>query len=89
MKSTKTALTIAVGTAFAATAVLAPAAHAADNPFAQHKLMAGYQLAQADTKMKEGDAKMKEGAAKMQDGKCGGDKKMRLRPHTWAKILSS
>ncbi len=72
MKSTKTALTLAIGTAFAATGVLAPiASHAADNPFGMQKLDAGYQLAQADSKAKDGKC----GGDKAKDGKCGGDKK--------------
>ena len=54
-------VSLAAGSALAAIA-LSPVAHAADNPFGATKLQAGYQLAQADTKMK--------------DGSCGGDKKM-------------
>jgi uncharacterized low-complexity protein len=73
-------VSLAVGSAFAAIA-LSPAAHAADNPFGATKLQAGYQLAQADTKMKDGscggDKKMdaKCGADKKADAKCGADKK--------------
>ena len=65
----KNIVSLAVGSAFAAT-MLAPAAHAAGNPFDGAKLDAGYQVAQADTKTP--DAKC--GADKKKDGKCGGDK---------------
>lgn len=70
-------VSLAVGSAFAALA-LAPLAHAAgENPFGATKLEAGYQLAQADTKMKDGkcgEAKCgaeKNAAEKKKDGKCG------------------
>jgi len=63
-------VSLAVGSAFAAVA-LSPLAHAADNPFGATKLEAGYQLAQADTKMKDGSC----GGDKKMDAKCGGDKK--------------
>ncbi len=71
----KSAITLALGSAFAATALLAPVAQAADNPFALQKLDTGYQLAQAD-KAKDGKCgEAKCGADKKKDGKCGGDKK--------------
>ena len=63
-------VSLAVGTAFAAIA-LTPVAHAAGNPFGATKLEAGYQLAQADTKMKDGSC----GGDKKMDAKCGADKK--------------
>jgi len=63
-------VSLAVGSAFAAVA-LSQLAHAADNPFGATKLEAGYQLAQADTKMKDGSC----GGDKKMDAKCGGDKK--------------
>ncbi|MDP2785265.1 MAG: hypothetical protein Q8O38_11825 [Sulfurimicrobium sp.] len=63
-------VSLAVGSAFAAVA-LSPVAHAADNPFGATKLEAGYQLAQADTKMKDGSC----GGDKKMDAKCGADKK--------------
>ncbi len=74
MKTSKTLITVALGSAFAATAALAPVAHAAGNPFAASQLSSGYQLAQADTRM---DGKMKDGSCggKKKDGSCGGDKK--------------
>ena len=63
-------VSLAVGSAFAAVA-LSPLAHAAENPFGATKLEAGYQLAQADTKMKDGSC----GGDKKMDATCGADKK--------------
>lgn len=63
-------VSLAVGSAFAAVA-LSPLAHAAENPFGATKLEAGYQLAQADTKMKDGSC----GGDKKMDAKCGAEKK--------------
>ncbi len=74
MSKRTTLMSAALGSGFAATAV-APVAHAADNPFAASQLSAGYQLAQADTKM---DGKKKDGscgADKKKDANCGADKK--------------
>jgi uncharacterized low-complexity protein len=80
----KSIVSIAVGSVFVASAALAPAAYAADNPFSGAKLDSGNQLAQADTKTdtkakdgkcgagKTSDAKC--GANKAADGKCGADK---------------
>lgn len=76
----KNIVSIAVGSAFVATAALAPVANAADNPFAGAKLESGYQVAQADAKTKEakcGGDKAKEakcGGDKAKEAKCGGDK---------------
>jgi len=75
MSSKKTALTIALGTAFAASLAGAPAVNAAANPFAMQSLEQGYMVADAGEKA---DAAPKaEGEAKMKDGKCSGDKKMK------------
>lgn len=65
-------VSLAVGSAFAAL-TLSPAAQAADNPFGTTRLQAGYQLAQADTKMKDGNCggDKKVAAEKKRDGKCG------------------
>lgn len=63
-------VSLAVGSAFAAVA-LSPVAHAADNPFGATKLEAGYQLAQADGKMKDASC----GGDKKTDAKCGAEKK--------------
>jgi len=63
-------VSLAVGSAFAAIA-LSPAAYAAENPFGATRLEAGYQLAQADTKMKDGSC----GGDKKMEAKCGAEKK--------------
>ena len=68
MAMRKSALTIAVGTAFTAALAAAPAVKAADNPFQLESLTKGYQV--ADNKAKEGKC----GGDKAKDGKCGGDK---------------
>ena len=75
MASRKTALTLALGTAFAASLAAAPVVNAAGDPFEMNSLSGGYQVAQAD-KNKEGKCggdKAKDG--KCGEGKCGGDKK--------------
>ena len=59
MAKSKTALTLALGTAFAASLAAAPALNAADNPFKMDSLKNGYQVADND---------------KAKEGKCGGDK---------------
>ena len=71
-------VSLAIGTAFAAVA-LAPAAHAAGNPFGATQLCAADAQAPADKKIKDGkcgDAKdgadkKAAGEKKMKDGKCG------------------
>lgn len=63
-------VSLAIGSAVASLA-FSPVAHAADNPFGATKLEAGYQLAQADTKMKDGSC----GGDKKMEAKCGADKK--------------
>jgi uncharacterized low-complexity protein len=65
MNGKKTALSLAIGSAFAVTLVAAPAANAAENPFGMSALKSGYLLAAAD------EAKP---AAKPMEGKCGGMK---------------
>ena len=64
MTRNQKALTLALGTAFAASLAAAPAVNAAENPFKLDSLKNGYQVADAD-KSKEG---------KCGEGKCGGDK---------------
>ncbi len=68
MKTSKTAITLALTAALGTTGV----AFANDNPFGMQVLTQGYQVAEADAKMPEGKcgAGMKD-AAKMEDGKCG------------------
>jgi uncharacterized low-complexity protein len=69
MASRKTALTLALGTAVAASFAVAPLASADENPFELQSLKSGYQV--ADNKDKEGKC----GEGKCGEGKCGGDKK--------------
>lgn len=65
MKMNKQIITsIALGSAVAFTSMGVSAA-SAENPFSAVKLSSGYQLAEADDKMKEG---------KCGEGKCGGEK---------------
>jgi uncharacterized low-complexity protein len=76
MASKKTALTIALGSAFAASLSMVPAAHAAENPFAMQTLDKGYMVADAGDKAKEakcGNAKKKAApaATKAKEAKCG------------------
>jgi uncharacterized low-complexity protein len=71
MAHSKTALTLALGTAFAASLAASPVLRAADNPFQMDSLKSGYQVAQADKGKKEGAC----GGDKKKEGKCGGDKK--------------
>ena len=62
MASKKTALSLAIGSAFVASIAAAPIAAAADNPFQMDSLKSGYQVA--------GVAKGEE--AKCGEAKCGG-----------------
>lgn len=68
MSQKKTALTLAITTAFAAS--LTAPVMAAENPFSAKSLNNGYQVA-ADDKKAEGKC----GGDKKAEGKCGGDKK--------------
>ena len=76
MSSKKTLISVAVGSAFAASIGVAPVAIAADNPFALQSLDKGYRVAdhhEAKPKsMKEGKCgEGKCGNMKMGEGKCG------------------
>ena len=78
MNGKKTALSLAIGSAFAVTLVAASAANAAENPFGMNALKNGYLLAAAHTgaapaAAPAADAKMKDG--KCGEGKCGAAKK--------------
>ena len=83
MNGKKTALSLAIGSAFAVTLVAASAANAAENPFGMSALKNGYLLASAHTGAAAAAApaaapaadaaKAKDG--KCGEGKCGGDKK--------------
>jgi len=82
MNGKKTALSLAIGSAFAVSLVAAPLATAAENPFGMSALQNGYLLASAHSgaapaakakdDMKATDKKMPEG--KCGEGKCGGAK---------------
>lgn len=72
MSKSKSIISVAVGSAFAATLGFAPTASAAENPFAIQTLEKGYMVAQAhtydeDKKASEGKA----GEGKCGEGKCG------------------
>ncbi len=69
MASKKSAVTLALGTAFAASMLAGSYARAADNPFEMQSLKNGYQVAG----MKDGNGN--EVNPKAKDAKCGGDKK--------------
>ena len=76
MSSKKTLISVAVGSAFAASLGVAPMATAAENPFALQSLDKGYMVAdhhEAKPKaMKEGKCgEGKCGNMKMGEGKCG------------------
>jgi len=88
MSSKKTALTVALGTAFAASLAGAPAVSAATNPFAMQSLEQGYMVADAGDKAAPADkpaagkkaksakkkkSKMKEGSCS--EGSCGASMK--------------
>jgi uncharacterized low-complexity protein len=75
MNGKKTALSLAIGSAFAVSLAASPIANAAENPFGMSALKSGYMLADAsDKKMPEGKCgDMKD--AKAKDAKCGGTMK--------------
>jgi uncharacterized low-complexity protein len=82
MATKKTALTLALGSAIAASLAAAPIS-AAENPFAAQLMNKGYMVAEADkapdaTKAVEAKCGAKKDAAakaKAKEGKCGGKKK--------------
>lgn len=80
MNGKKTALSLAIGSAFAVSLAASPIANAAENPFGMSALKSGYMLADASD-MKASDKKMPEGKcgdkkdAKAKDAKCGGNMK--------------
>ncbi|UZR29694.1 hypothetical protein [Methylococcus mesophilus] len=67
------ALSLSLGGAIATTLILAPAADAAENPFAMKVLSAPTQMAESGEKMKDG---------KCGEGKCGAGKKAETRTGT-------
>ena len=70
MTTKTTLLSLAAGSAIAASMALAPLAHAGENPFAMKSLSASYLLADAGDKAKDGSC----GGSKKADGSCGADK---------------
>ncbi|MDO8438337.1 MAG: hypothetical protein Q7S69_09335 [Nitrosomonadaceae bacterium] len=70
MANKKSIISIAVGSAFAATLGAAPIASAADNPFAIQSLDRGYMVAQGYGEKKPGEGKCG-GRMKAGEGKCG------------------
>jgi uncharacterized low-complexity protein len=78
MSSKKTVLTVALGTAFAASLAATPAVNAATNPFAMHSLEQGYMVADTADKAAPADKpaadkkakNTKKKKAKMKDGSC-------------------
>lgn len=79
MKASKKALSIVVGSAFAAS-ISMTAANAAENPFAMQSLTSGYMVADHHD-AKEGKcgagkcgAEKKANGDKAKEGKCGGEK---------------
>ena len=84
MASRKSVISLAIGSAFAASIAAAPIANAADNPFQMNSLKNGYQVAgvvkgeegqgggDKGTEAKCGDDKG--GEAKCGEAKCGGSK---------------
>lgn len=69
MANKKSIISIAVGSAFAATLGAVPIASAADNPFAIQSLERGYMVAQGYGEKKAGEGKC--GGMKAGEGKCG------------------
>ena len=67
MSKSKSIISAAAGSAFAATLGFAPIASAAENPFAIQSLEKGYMVAQAHTY----DEDKKTGESKAGEGKCG------------------
>ncbi len=76
MATKKSAISLAIGSAFAASIAAAPVVNAADNPFHMDSLKSGYQISGV-AKGEEGEAKCGEdkgGEAKCGESKCGGNK---------------
>ena len=68
MNTTQKTIALAIGGAFALS-IAATSAQAGANPFNAKTLSSGYQVAEADTKMKDG---------KCGTGKCGANKKANM-----------
>jgi len=79
MATRKSALSLAIGSAFAASLAAAPVVNAAGNPFDMDSLKSGYQIAgiAKGEDGKSGDdtsADTKGGESKCGESKCGGNK---------------
>lgn len=75
MSRSKTAISIAVGSALAATLGLSPLVSAADSPFGLQSLDKGYSATDDHQYDKEKGGEGKCGEGKCGEGKCGGGKK--------------
>lgn len=76
----KKTLTLALGSAIAASFMAAPVANAAENPFAMQAIDGGLQVAEAGKKAKEGkcgEGKCSASKAKAGQAKAGGADKMK------------
>ena len=77
MAINKTALSLALGTAFTFSLATSPVVNAAENPFSMQSLDKGYMVADAnkmkDGKCGEGKCGASKTKAKTKDAKCGGD----------------
>ena len=71
MTHKKSILSLAVGSAFAATLSVAPIASAADSPFASQSLDRGYMVAGAHDHATKKAGEGKCGAMKASEGSCG------------------
>lgn len=70
--TTKTSLSLTLGSAFLASATLSLSAHAAGAAFGAQAMSQGYQVAAADTKAADGSCGASHPAkGKRADGKCG------------------
>jgi uncharacterized low-complexity protein len=79
MATKKSALSLAIGSAFAATIAAAPVAHAAGNPFDMDSLKSGYQITgvskgEEGTSGDDNGADSKGGESKCGESKCGSSK---------------
>ena len=73
MNGKKTAVTLAIGSAFAVSLSAIPAAHADNTPFGMQALKSGYMV--ADAKAPDGKCGGKKAEEmKAKEGKCGGKK---------------
>lgn len=75
MSKSKTAISIAVGSALAATLGISPIVSAADNPFGLQSLDKGYTVTDTHQYDKDKGGEGKCGEGKCGEGKCGGGKK--------------